>query len=86
MKYVVRVVVLLMIWAAVSVLILAIFSVVPGVEPIQAGEAAESEEVWDGWLALSAGLLITIAIAMGAWVYQRRRTLRPHTAQARARQ
>lgn len=75
MKYVIRVLALLAIWATITVLIMGVFNAFPAAEPIEPAEGMEGEAAWSWWLAASVGLLITLAIALGGWVYYRRRKL-----------
>ena len=75
MKYVIRVLVLVAIWAGVTILVVGVLNVFPGAEPIEPADGVEGEGVWNWWLAASVGLLITLAIALGGWVYYRRRNI-----------
>lgn len=72
MKYVIRVLALVAIWAGITILVMAVLAAFPGAEPIEPAEGMEAEPAWNWWLGSSVGLLITFAIAMGGWVYYRR--------------
>lgn len=72
MKYVIRVLALVAIWAGVTILVMAVMAALPG-EAIEPAEGMEAEPAWNWWLGSSIGLLITLAIALGAWVYYRRK-------------
>ncbi len=70
MKYVVRLLGWLVIWAALSVIFVLIAL---AVDPIEPGEGLEGEWAWQWWAGISMALLTTLVIAMIVAVVRSRR-------------